>query len=98
MFLSWVDEDLVVVARGGLVAQLHVDDGDVAVVLLLHVAIAEAERAQQLDAADLEPDDEVRVVDHAHLVGLGVAHAELCLADHQKSTTETQRHRERQKK
>ena len=31
--------------------------------------------AQQIGPADLEPDEVVGVVDHAHLVGFGVAHA-----------------------
>ena len=41
----------------------------------LHLAIAPARLAQQVGAADLEPHEVVRVVDDAHLVGFGVAHA-----------------------
>jgi hypothetical protein len=70
------DEDLVVVAGGGLVADGGVDDGDAAVGLLLHLFVVQAKLAQKVDTADLEPDQVVGVVDHAHLVGFGVAHAE----------------------
>ena len=42
----------------------------------VHLAVGEAELAHHLHPADFEPDDEVRVIDHSHLVGLGVAHAQ----------------------
>ena len=40
---------------------------------MLHLAIAPAERPQQVGARHLEPHEVVRVVDHAHLIGFGVA-------------------------
>ena len=43
----------------------------------LHVAIAAPDRAQQLAAADFEPHEVVGVIDHAHLVGFGVAHPDV---------------------
>ena len=43
---------------------------------LFHFPIGPAERAQQLGARDLEPDEVVGVVDDAHLIGLGVPHAQ----------------------
>src|SRR5262245_46522675 len=42
-------------------------------VLLLERRVRHAELAQQLRAADLEPDEVVAVMDHAHAVRLGVA-------------------------
>src|SRR4051812_14022045 len=41
-----------------------------------------AHLAQHLHPPDLKPHDEVRVVDHAHAVGLGVAHAKFCIRRH----------------
>ena len=54
---------------------MRVGDYDVAIVLRFHALVLDAERAHQFHAADLEPDQIVRVVDDAHLVGFGVAHA-----------------------
>ena len=39
----------------------------------LHFAVAPAEGAQQVGAGHLEPDEVVRVVDHPHFIGFGVA-------------------------
>ena len=68
------DLDLVVVARRLAVLAVRLDDRQ-REPRLLHLAIAPAERAQQVGARHLEPDEVVRVVDDAHLVGFGVAHA-----------------------
>src|SRR5262245_30102897 len=51
-----------------------------AVFFLLHGAVFEAELAHQLHTPDLEPDGEVRVIHHAHVVGLGVANAQFGFA------------------
>src|SRR5258707_924174 len=64
-----------VVARGGMVAAAHVGDNDVAVVFDFHALVFDAQRAHQLHATDLKPNQIIRVIDHAHLVGLRVAHA-----------------------
>src|SRR3954469_23796541 len=66
------DDDLVVVHGGEFVTAADLDDRQVDVVLF-HLAIRVAHGAQQLDTADLEPDDVVRVIYHAHLVGLRVS-------------------------
>src|ERR1019366_7164046 len=71
--------DHVIVAGRGFVAAAHVYDGDVRAVLLLHFAIGEAELAQHFHPAHLKPDDEVGVIDHAHLVRLRIAHPKLGL-------------------
>src|SRR5882762_5020112 len=64
-----------VVARGGMVAAAHVGDNDVAVVFDFHALVFDAQRAHQLHATHLKPNQVIRVIDHAHLVGLRVAHA-----------------------
>ena len=46
----------------------------VAVIFLLHPLVFDTQRANQLHAAHLEPDEIVGVVDHTHLVGFGIAH------------------------
>src|SRR5262245_467599 len=45
-------------------------------VLLLELAVGHAALAQQVGAADLEPGEVAAVPGDAHLVGLGVAHAQ----------------------
>src|SRR5260370_370160 len=58
-----------------MIPAVRVGNHDVAVVLSFHAFVLDTERANQLDAADLEPDQIICVVDHAHLVRLRVAHA-----------------------
>ena len=66
--------DLIVVARRLAVLAVRLDDRQREPVGF-HLAIGPARVAEQVGAADLEPDEVVRVVDDAHLVGFGVAHA-----------------------
>src|SRR5262245_2364447 len=68
------DLQLVVVPRGTRVFAMCFDHRQ-RNTSLFHLAITPAERPQQIRARDLEPHEVVRVVDHAHLVGLGVADA-----------------------
>ena len=70
------DGDEVVVSGRRFVAAGGLDNGEVAVVLQLHVSVIEAELAKELDAADFAPDEVIRVVGHAHLVGFRVANAQ----------------------
>src|SRR5216684_8051957 len=58
-----------------MIPAVRVSDHDAAVVLGFHALVLETQRAHQLDAADLEPDQKIRVINHAHLIGLRVAHA-----------------------
>src|SRR5208283_5982193 len=69
------DDHQIVVAGRRLVAAAYFYHGEVHTATLLHLAISESELAHHLHPADFEPDDEVRVLDHSHLVGLGVADA-----------------------
>src|SRR6185437_8045112 len=45
------------------------------VILDFHFLVAESQLPHQFHARHLEPHEEIRVVDHSHLVGFGVAHA-----------------------
>src|SRR5207248_3758740 len=42
----------------------------------LHLLVIEPNAAQQLDATHFHPDEEVCVIDDAHLIGFGVAHSQ----------------------
>src|SRR5882724_8479473 len=70
------DDQEFVVAGGMMIAAVDVGDDDEGVVLSFHQFVIKAEGAHQLDAADLEPNQVVRVIHHAHLVGLSVAHTD----------------------
>src|SRR5882672_4946612 len=74
-------QDFVIIEHGGLVAATRVNNGDEAIVFALHFLVGEAELAQQFDAANLEPDEMIRVIDDAHLVSLGVADADAGFID-----------------
>ena len=65
----------VVVARRAAVGGARLDHRQVQV-LLLELAVGHAALAQQLGAPDLEPGEVAAVPGDAHLVGLGVAHAQ----------------------
>src|SRR5215469_10700722 len=80
-FDSSTHENLIVITRRRLEAAPNFSYGDVAVVLLLHQAVLKAELAQEFDSSNLEPDNVIRMVNHAHLVGLRVAHANMGLTD-----------------
>ena len=70
-----MDDERVVVAGRAAVGGARLDHRQVQV-LLLELAVRQAELAQQVGAADLEPREVVAVPGDAHLVGLGVAHAQ----------------------
>ena len=69
------DLHLIVVARALPVFAVRFDHRQLDAVVF-HLAVGPAGLAQPVGAANLEPDQIVRVVDHAHLVGFGVAHAD----------------------
>lgn len=66
----------VVVAGGLAVAAGGLNYGEDAVFFCLEGLVGEAELAQEFDATDLEPGEIVAVVDHTHLIGLGVPDSE----------------------
>src|SRR4029077_4518908 len=69
------NDDLVIVQRGSLVAATGVDYRDEAVVLLLHIFVRKPKLPEEFHTTDFEPDEMVRMIDDAHLVGFGVTHA-----------------------
>src|SRR5216684_5649546 len=58
-----------------MVPAVRIGHHNVAIVFNFHAFVLDAQRAHQLDAADLEPDQKIRVINHAHLIRLRVAHA-----------------------
>ena len=66
---------MIVESRRALVAAVRFGNDDEAVVFDFHSLVFESELAAKLDAADFEPGEVISVVDDAHLVGFGVAHA-----------------------
>src|SRR5208282_1321602 len=68
-------DDLVIIVHGSLVAAAGIDHGDEAVVFPLHIFIAETELAKEFDSSHFKPDEMIGVIDDAHLVGFGIAHA-----------------------
>src|SRR5262249_8815232 len=75
--------DFLIVINRCSVAANGFGDGDEAVFLAFHVAVGEAQLAHEFDTANFEPDQMVRMVDHTHLIGLGITHAKLGLVNHQ---------------
>ncbi|MCU1259164.1 MAG: molybdopterin synthase subunit MoaD / molybdopterin synthase subunit MoaE [Bryobacterales bacterium] len=67
------DQHLVVETGGAEVAAVRFHYDQEEAVLALHVAVSEAERAAEIDAGDFHPDQVIRVINDAHLVGFGVA-------------------------
>ena len=76
MFQARAHDDFVIIVHGSLVAAAGIDDRDEAAVFALHIFIAEAELAQKFRPAHFKPDEMIGVIDDAHLIGLGVAHAD----------------------
>src|SRR5579862_5306551 len=81
MFQVRAHDDLVIIVHRSTIAALRVDDRDTAVVFALHVFIAEAKLAKKFYAAYFEPDEMIRVIDDAHLVGFSIADADASFAD-----------------
>src|SRR6202020_2581718 len=71
-----LDSDEIVVAGGRFVAAGGFDDGEMAVVLQLHLLVLEAELTEEFDTANFAPDEVIGVVGDTHLVGFRVADAE----------------------
>src|ERR1700677_1026749 len=64
---------LIVIPRRRAIPYMHIHNRDAAT-LALHLLVVEPHAANQLHSADLEPDEVVRVIHHAHLIGLSVSH------------------------
>ncbi len=69
------DGEEFIVAGRMVVATVGISDDYVGVVIEFHSFVIEAERTHQFNPADFKPDQVIGMVDHAHLIGFGVAHA-----------------------
>ena len=75
-----LDHQLIVVSRRRLVSRRGLNHGNPATILRFHLLVAETALPHQFHSPNLEPDKIIRVVHHAHLVGLRIAHAHARLA------------------
>ncbi len=71
---SRTDDDLVIVAKRNPVATADLDD-DEKRSAAFDLGVGDAGGAAEVSAADLEPDDVVRMMRDSHLVSLGIADA-----------------------
>src|SRR5262245_14934100 len=74
------NDDYVVVSGGGAVLHAGLGNRQKSVGLRFHVAVIEPVIAAQFDPPDLEPDQVIRVINDAGLIGLGVTDAQPRLA------------------
>jgi hypothetical protein len=72
MFQVRAHYDLVIIVYGSLIAAAGIDHGNKAVVVALHISIAEAELAEEFDTPHFKPDEMIGVIDNAHLVRFGI--------------------------
>ena len=72
------DDQLIVVIGGSFVAAIAFGDDQESVFVLFQIAVGKASGPTKLGAANFKPDEIVCVIDHAHLVGLSIAHAQEC--------------------
>src|ERR1035441_9555332 len=76
LFDPSLDEDLIVETGGRAVAATGLRHGEKDSVFAFHVSVVETTGFAQLDAAHFHPNQAIGVIDHTHLVGLGIAHAD----------------------
>src|ERR1700681_697836 len=73
MFQVRAHYDLVIIVYGSLVAAAGIDNGNEAVVVALHILVAEAELAEEFHASHFKPDEMIGVIDDPQLLGFGTA-------------------------
>src|SRR5437879_1214346 len=73
--------DLVIVTGRSLVPAARVDHRNEAVVVLFHVLVRETQLPEQFHSPDFEPDEMIGMIDHSHLIGLGIAHPHTAFID-----------------
>lgn len=76
LFDPCANDHLIVKASRGNVAARRFRYGQIYTAVLFHFAVIEASRPAKLHAGGFHPYEIVGVVDNAHLVGLGVPHAD----------------------
>src|SRR5579885_1901569 len=69
------DDDLFIVVGRRFVSTARIDYRQMTVGFEFHLLVYKSQTAHELYASDLHPDEEVRVIHNAHLVGFGVADA-----------------------
>src|ERR1700721_1519012 len=69
----------IVIPRRSTIPYMHIYHRNPAA-LGLHLLVVQAHAADQLHSANLEPHQVVRVIHHAHLIGLGIPHPPPSLA------------------
>src|SRR5437588_2541318 len=74
VFQMRANDDLVIIPGRCFVPAARIHHGDVAAVFAFHLAIREPELPQQFYASNFKPDEIIRVIHHAHLVGFRVTH------------------------
>ena len=70
------DLDLVVIPRRTQISASHLGDGQQNAVIVFEILITETGLPAVIDTRYLHPDKVTGVVDHAHLVGFGIADAD----------------------
>src|SRR5947208_408394 len=66
-------DDFVVISRRSLVAAASIHDRNKASIVLFHVAIGKAQLPQKFDSSHFEPNEIIRVIYNAHLIGFSIA-------------------------
>src|SRR5262245_26227961 len=66
--------ELIIVLCRSFVAAARIGDSDKTTVTLLHVTIRKTELPQHLHPTNFKPYKIISVINHTHLVGLGVTH------------------------
>src|SRR5258708_27008989 len=69
------DNHFVVITRRSLVPAARINHGDTAAVLQFHVLVGKSKLAEQFHTPHFKPYEMIPMMDNAHLVGLGLAHA-----------------------
>jgi hypothetical protein len=75
------DDHLFIEMRRIVIPAVRFDHRQQHAVFKLHVFIPKSERLAIFDARHLHPHQVIGVIDHAHLIGLGIAHTNCCLLD-----------------
>src|ERR1700733_1241473 len=70
---------LIVIPRRSTIPHMHIHHRNPAAVLLFQPLIIQPQLTDQLHPSHLKPNQVVRVIHHAHLIGLGIPHPHPCL-------------------
>src|ERR1700732_2292104 len=82
VFQMGLHDNFIVIAGWSFVAAARVDHRNKQTVAAFHIAIRKSKLPHQFHTPDFKPDEVVGMIDHSHLIGLGIAHPYSRLADH----------------